>query len=44
MTATTTAARSPANLVPLFTGILRSEARKLGTMRSTLRCSAGAST
>ena len=36
MTATTSAARSPAGLVPLFTGILRSEARKLGTVRSTL--------
>src|SRR5689334_21297759 len=36
MTATTSAARSPAGLVPLFTGVLRSEARKLGTVRSTL--------
>jgi hypothetical protein len=36
MTSTTAAARSPAGLVPLLTGILRSEARKLGTVRSTL--------
>lgn len=36
MTATTSPARSPAGLVPLFTGILRSEARKLGTVRSML--------
>src|SRR2546429_3918665 len=36
MTATTSAARLPAGLVPLFAGILRSEARKLGTVRSTL--------
>ena len=36
MTATTSAARSPAGLVPLFAGVLRSEARKLGTVRSTL--------
>ena len=35
MTATTTAPRPPARLVPLFAGILRSEARKLGTVRST---------
>ena len=36
MTATTAAAPPSAGLVPLFTGILRSEARKLGTVRSTL--------
>ena len=35
MTATTTAPRAPAGLVPLFAGILQSEARKLGTVRST---------
>jgi hypothetical protein len=35
MHATTTAPRPPAGLVPLFTGILRSEARKLHTVRST---------
>jgi hypothetical protein len=36
MTATATAPRSQAGLGPLFAGILRSEARKLGTVRSTL--------
>jgi hypothetical protein len=35
MTATTTAPRAPGGLVPLFAGILRSEARKLRTVRST---------
>ena len=35
MTTATTASQPPAGLVPLFTGILRSEARKLGTVRST---------
>jgi ABC-2 type transport system permease protein len=35
MPATATALQRPAGLVPLFAGILRSEARKLGTVRST---------
>jgi hypothetical protein len=35
MTPTTTAAQPSAGLVPLFAGVLRSEARKLGTVRST---------
>ena len=35
MPATTTAPRPPAGLVPLFAGVLRSEARKLATVRST---------
>src|SRR6266849_5784657 len=35
MTATTTAAQPPASLMPLFAGVLRSEARKLATVRST---------
>ena len=35
MPATTTARRPPADLAPLFAGVLRSEARKLATVRST---------
>ena len=35
MTATTTAPQPAAGLVPLFAGVLRSEARKLGTVRFT---------
>ena len=35
MPATATALQRPAGLVPLFAGVLRSEARKLGTVRST---------
>jgi ABC-2 type transport system permease protein len=35
MPATTTARRLPADLAPLFAGVLRSEARKLATVRST---------
>jgi len=35
MPATTTARRPPADLAPLFAGVLRSEARKLVTVRST---------
>jgi ABC-2 type transport system permease protein len=36
MTTVPAPSQPPAGLVPLFAGILRSEARKLGTMRSTL--------
>jgi ABC-2 type transport system permease protein len=36
MTATTSAAQPSAGLVPVFTGVLRSEAHKLGTVRSTI--------
>jgi len=35
MTTATTPSQPPAGLVPLFAGVLRSEARKLGTVRST---------
>jgi len=35
MTAAATPSQPPAGLVPLFVGIVRSEARKLGTVRST---------
>jgi len=35
MPANTTARRPPADLAPLFAGVLRSEARKLATVRST---------
>ena len=35
MTATTTAPRPQSGLLPLFAGILRSEGRKLATVRST---------
>ena len=35
MHTTSTAPRPPAGLVPLFAGILRSESRKLRTVRST---------
>ena len=35
MTASTTAPRPPTGPAPLFAGVLRSEARKLGTVRST---------
>jgi ABC-2 type transport system permease protein len=35
MPATTTARRPPADLAPLFAGVLRSEIRKLATVRST---------